>query len=91
MPSDIPTDAQVATALGRLMAFWGFRRNLGRIWSLLFLSPEPLTAQDLCDRLKLSTGSVSMALNELQRWGAVHKRPVEGERREHYEAEGDIW
>ena len=91
MQTEIPTDAQVATALGRLMAFWGFRRNLGRIWSLLFLSPEPLTAQDLCDRLKLSTGSVSMALKELQRWGAVHKRPVEGERREHYEAEGDIW
>lgn len=73
------------------MAFWGFRRNLGRIWSLLFLSPEPLTAQELCDRLKLSTGSVSMALRELQRWGAVHKRPVDGERREHYEAESDIW
>ena len=73
------------------MAFWGFRRNLGRIWALLFLSPEPMTAQGLCDRLKLSTGSVSMALGELQRWGAVRKRPIEGERREHYEAEADIW
>ena len=86
-----PSDAQLATALGRLMAFWGFRRNLGRIWALLFLSPQPLTAQELCTRLKLSTGSVSMSLGELQRWGAVRKRPIEGERREHYEAEADIW
>ena len=91
MSEEIPTDVQVATALGRLMAFWGFRRNLGRIWALLFLSPEPMTAQVLCDRLKLSTGSVSMSLGELQRWGAVRKRPVEGERKEHYEAEADIW
>lgn len=84
-------DETVASAIGRIMAFWGFRRNLGRIWSYLFLSPQPLTAADLCDRLNLSTGSVSMALKELQRWGAVRKRDVAGERREHYEAESDIW
>jgi len=84
-------DEYVAAAIGRIMAFWGFRRNLGKIWSLLFLSPEPMTATELCDRLGLSTGSVSMALKELQRWGAVRKRDVAGERREHYEAESDIW
>jgi DNA-binding transcriptional regulator GbsR (MarR family) len=84
-------DEYVASAIGRIMAFWGFRRNLGKIWSLLFLSPEPMTAAELRDRLGLSTGSVSMALKELQRWGAVHKRDVPGERREHYEAESDIW
>lgn len=91
MNPEPPTDVQLATALGRLMAFWGFRRNLGRIWALLFLSPNPLSAQELCTRLQLSTGSVSMSLSELQRWGAVRKRPVQGERREHYEAEPDIW
>ncbi|MCP4873750.1 MAG: MarR family transcriptional regulator [Proteobacteria bacterium] len=84
-------DEYVASAIGRIMAFWGFRRNLGKIWSLLFLAPEPMTAAELCDRLGLSTGSVSMALKELQRWGAIRKRDVAGERREHYEAESDIW
>ncbi len=84
-------DEYVASAIGRIMAFWGFRRNLGRIWSLLFLSPEPLTSAELCERLNLSAGSVSMALKELQRWGAVRKRDVPGERREHYAAESDIW
>ncbi len=73
------------------MAFWGFRKNLGRIWALLYLSPHALTANQLCEQLKLSTGSVSMALGELQRWGAVHKRYVAGDRRDHYEAEQDIW
>lgn len=84
-------DEYVASAIGRIMAFWGFRRNLGKIWSLLYLSPEPMAASELCERLGLSTGSVSMALKELQRWGAVRKRDVAGERREHYEAESDIW
>jgi len=84
-------DEFVASAIGRLMSFWGFRRNLGRIWSLLFLSPSPLSAGELCERLQLSTGSVSMALKELQRWGAVYKSPVAGDRREFYQAEADIW
>ncbi len=90
MPSPRP-EQTVADAIGRIMAFWGFRKNLGRLWSLLYLSPSPMTAADLCEQLKLSTGSVSMGLNELQRWGAVHKRFVAGDRRDHYEAEADIW
>lgn len=84
-------DEYVASAIGRLMAFWGFRRNLGRIWSFLFLSPVALTSAELCERLKLSAGSVSMALNELRRWGAIHKHHVPGDRREHFLAEPDIW
>lgn len=84
-------ELQVAEAIGRLMSFWGFRKNLGRIWALLFLSPQALTAPELCERLKLSTGSVSMALGELQRWGAINKRSVPGDRRDHYEVEADIW
>lgn len=92
MPAQQPDpDEYVASAIGRLMAFWGFRRNLGRIWSFLFLSSAPLTSAELCERLKLSTGSVSMALNELHRWGAIHKHHVPGDRREHYLAEPDIW
>lgn len=84
-------DDDVASAIGRLMAFWGFRRNLGRVWSLLFLSPEPMTVADLCSRLSLSGGSVAVALEELQRWGAVHRTLPAGDRREHYLAEPDIW
>ena len=84
-------EQEVADAIGRVMAFWGFRKNLGRIWALLYLSPHALTAPQLCEQLQLSTGSVSMALNELQRWGAVKKRFEPGDRRDHYEAEQDIW
>src|SRR5690606_20494832 len=34
-------------AVGRLMEFWGFKRNMGRIWTVLYLSDDPLSAHDL--------------------------------------------
>lgn len=85
------TEQQVADAIGRMMSFWGFRRNLGRIWAALYLSPQPRTSADLCEELKLSTGSVSMALGELKRWGAIRKHHVPGDRRDHWTVEEDIW
>jgi len=84
-------DQQVAELLGRLVSFWGFRRNLGRLWAVLYLSPEPLGAAELVDRLGMSTGAVSMALNDLLDWGVIRRREVSGVRRDLYEAEEDLW
>ena len=85
------TEQGVAEAIGRMMSFWGFRRNLGRIWAALYLSPRPLTSAELCDDLKMSTGSVSMALSELKRWGAIQKHHVAGDRKDFWTVEEDIW
>jgi HTH-type transcriptional regulator, glycine betaine synthesis regulator len=71
----------VTELIGRLIEFWGFKRNMGRVWAILYLSPESMTAADIRDRLKLSTGAVSMTLSELSRWGVVKKLWVVGERR----------
>ncbi|MBC7173058.1 MAG: ArsR family transcriptional regulator [Polyangiaceae bacterium] len=81
----------VSDAVGRLMEFWGFKRNMGRVWSVLFLSDESLTAADLREKLELSTGAVSMTLTELARWGVVKKVWVKGDRRDHFAAEGNLW
>ena len=81
----------VANAVGELMELWGFRRQLGRIWAVLFLSERPLAAPDLCDRLKISTGLLSMSLTELRSWGVVRSVDVPGDRKEHFEAETNIW
>src|SRR5262249_20190757 len=64
-----PSEALVSDIVGRLIEFWGFKRNMGRVWAVLYLSPEPLTAQDLRELLRLSSGAVSMILSELSRWG----------------------
>jgi DNA-binding transcriptional regulator GbsR (MarR family) len=81
----------VSDAVGRLMELWGFKPNLGRVWALLYLAGEPLTAKQLRDRLQLSTGAVSMTLSELGRWGVARKSWVQGDRRDFYEAEANIW
>jgi HTH-type transcriptional regulator, glycine betaine synthesis regulator len=81
----------VSDVVGRLIEFWGFKRNMGRIWSVLYLSPEPLSAEELRQALKLSSGAVSMTLNELSRWGVVRKVWVQGERKDFYAAEVQLW
>ena len=87
------TDAEAAVSdvVGRLMEFWGFKRNMGRLWAVLYLSPEPLSAEDLRESLSLSSGAVSMTLSELSRWGVVRKVWVQGERKDFYAAEVQLW
>ncbi|MBT8453328.1 MAG: ArsR family transcriptional regulator [Deltaproteobacteria bacterium] len=77
--------------MGRLMEFWGFRRHMGRLWTILYLSPEPLTTAELSETLRLSSSAVSLSLGELVRWGAVRKTWRPGERRDFYQAESNVW
>lgn len=83
-------ELEVADSIGRLMEFWGFKRPMGRIWALLYLTPEPIGASEIRDELRMSAGAVSMALSELVRWGAVKKTWRPGKRRDFYEAETGI-
>lgn len=85
------SELAAADAVGALMEFWGFRRQLGRVWTVLFLSDRPLAAPELCDRLHISTGLLSMSLGELRRWGVVRPVDVPGDRKEHFEAETHVW
>jgi DNA-binding transcriptional regulator GbsR (MarR family) len=84
-------DLAVADAVGALMELWGFRRQLGRIWAVLYLSDRPLAAPELCARLDISTGLLSMSLAELRRWGVVRSVAIPGDRKEHFEAETNVW
>jgi DNA-binding transcriptional regulator GbsR (MarR family) len=81
----------VSDVVGRLIEFWGFKRNMGRVWAVLYLSPDLLSAEDLRHALRLSSGAVSMTLSELQRWGVVRKVWVQGERKDFYAAEVQLW
>jgi len=86
-----PHEAAVSDVVGKLIEFWGFKRNMGRVWSVLYLSPDPLSAEDLRQSLRLSSGAVSMTVNELLRWGVVRKVWVQGERKDFYTAEVQLW
>jgi DNA-binding transcriptional regulator GbsR (MarR family) len=60
-------------AVGNVIEFWGFKRNQGRVWALLYLRGEPLTAGEIERELDLSKGGVSMLLRDLERWGVVQR------------------
>ena len=92
-PDDVlsPIEVRVADVVGGLMEFWGFKRIMGRLWTVLYLSPDPLSAAELGERLSSSTGAISMTLADLQKWGVVKKTWRPGERRDFYEPEISIW
>ena len=77
--------------MGRLMEFWGFRRHMGRLWTILYLSPDPMTTTELAEILRLSSSAVSLSLGELVHWGAVRKTWRPGERKDFYQAESSVW
>ena len=80
-----------ADAIGDIIEHWGFRKVLGRVWTVLFIAGDPLPAAVIGERLQMSAGAVSMALTELQRWGVVKRVWRPGERKEFFEAETDFW
>ncbi|MFZ9888242.1 MAG: GbsR/MarR family transcriptional regulator [Myxococcota bacterium] len=92
MPSAALEEAQdmAIETMGRLAEFWGFTRTMGRVYGALFLSTEAMTQQDIVERLGVSAANVSMSLNGLIRWGAVHKVYEKGRRKLQYAAEPEL-
>jgi DNA-binding transcriptional regulator GbsR (MarR family) len=70
---------------------WGVNRSVAQIQALLFLSERPLTAEDIAEKLGMARSNVSNSLKELLAWKLIHRVPVLGDRRDHFEAETDLW
>ncbi len=88
---EVDPEREVVEAVGRLMEFWGFRRHVGRTWTVLYLAQAPLAATELAERLQLSASAISLTVGELLQWGAVRKTRLPGDRRDFFEAETSIW
>ncbi|RKH34424.1 MarR family transcriptional regulator [Corallococcus praedator] len=85
-----PWESIAVEAVGNVIEFWGFKRNQGRVWALLYLRGEPLTAGEIERELDLSKGGVSMLLRDLERWGAVQRVRVPQDTVWRYSAETDL-
>ncbi|HEY1606363.1 MAG TPA: MarR family transcriptional regulator [Allosphingosinicella sp.] len=70
---------------------WGVNRSVAQIHALLYLSERPLTAEDIAETLGMARSNVSNSLKELIGWKLIRRVPVFGDRRDHYEAETDLW
>ncbi len=63
----------------------GLPRSIGEIYGLLFISPNPLSLDDLVERLAISKGSVSQGLRTLKTLGAIREARPNGNRRTYYQ------
>jgi len=70
---------------------WGVNRTVAQIYALLYLSPEPLTADEISETLAMARSTVSTGLHELQTWGLVKVVHVLGDRRDHFQSMSDVW
>jgi DNA-binding transcriptional regulator GbsR (MarR family) len=77
--------------LSRISQFWGFPKAMGAIYGALYLSPVPLSLDDLVEQVGVTKGAVSTNVRSLERLGMVHLRVQIGERKDYYVAETDFW
>jgi DNA-binding transcriptional regulator GbsR (MarR family) len=76
---------------GEMGARWGVNRTVAQVHALLYLSPEPLTAEDIADTLSVARSNVSTSLKELQNWDLVQTDSRIGDRRDYFQASADVW
>jgi DNA-binding transcriptional regulator GbsR (MarR family) len=76
---------------GEMGARWGVNRSVAQIHALLYLAPDPMTAEEISDTLTLARSNVSNSIKELQGYGLVTLVHQMGDRRDHFEAKKDHW
>ncbi|EDM44198.1 hypothetical protein SCB49_04195 [unidentified eubacterium SCB49] len=75
---------------GTFGTLWGINKAMAQIHALLFISPDPLSMEDIMKELDISRGNASMNLRGLMEWGIVYKIGVTGERKEFFTSEKDV-
>ena len=96
----MPTSTSISTSSAldkETVAYWvevamalGFSRSIGEIYGLIFLSADPLNADDIVQKLGISRSGVGQALKTLAEIGAI--RPVlhAQSRKDYYELQNDL-
>jgi len=90
--SDLPAAVRrFVLQWGDMGGQWGVNRSVSQIHALLYLAEKPLTAEEIAETLAMARSNVSNSLRELQGWGLIRRVPVMGDRRDHFEADTDVW
>jgi DNA-binding transcriptional regulator GbsR (MarR family) len=76
---------------GEMGERWGINRTVAQIQALLYVSPEPLNAEQISQTLSVARSTVSVGLHELQYWGIVNVSHRLGDRTDYYELTSDVW
>ena len=77
--------------LSQISRFWGFPKGMGAIFAVLYLSPTPLSLDEIVRETGLTKGAISTEIRALARIGLVHRSTKLGDRKDYYEAEADFY
>ncbi len=81
----------LAQGIGDFIRYWGFRRIHGEAWTLIYLSPSPVSGAELTRRLQVSKALMSPALQELEAFGLIARVGPATQRSKRYIANPDVF
>lgn len=87
----LPSQEDFIAHFGEMGSHWGINRTIGQIYALLYISKEPLCAEDISETLSVSRSNVSMSLRELESWRLLRVRHIKGDRKDYFTVPDDIW
>ncbi|MDA3793547.1 MAG: hypothetical protein PF545_07890 [Elusimicrobia bacterium] len=76
-----------ANNMGMLASRFSLNSTVGQLYGLLYMSPEPVSLNEMVKKLAISKGSASTNIRILESWGAVKKVWVDNSRKDYYEAD----
>lgn len=76
---------------GEMGSRWGINRTVGQIYALLYISENPLCADEIGETLGFSRSNVSMGLKELDSWRLVRVKHFPRDRKDYFTVPEDIW
>jgi DNA-binding transcriptional regulator GbsR (MarR family) len=76
---------------GEMGARWGINRTVAQVHALLYISPQPLNAEQIVQALGVARSNVSTSLKELLGWGVIRVIHILGDRRDYFESLQDVW
>ncbi len=92
-PELVDIQDSMLDGLGQLASYFGFNKIIGQLYAFVLFEPQPLSLDQLRERLHISKAAVSMHMRTLEQLGMVRQVYMRGEqhRRKFYEAETDLW
>ncbi len=77
-------------AAGHATQSFGGGRVIGQIFAHVYFSREPQSLDDLTEALGISKGGASMAVRQLEQWGALRRVWVKGDRKDYYQSTAEF-
>lgn len=76
---------------GEMASSWGINKTMAQIHALLYAESAPMDTDTIMQVLHISRGNANMNLRKLNEWGLIHKVSMEGDRKDYFIAEKDVW